>query len=214
MQGRPADGERKRVPRLVTRSARLVLLFEFAAGGFAQTSAVSAALEGYVLDPLAAHVPGATISVRNTETHLAREVSSNAEGAYRIAGLPAGTYEVEVRYPGFQPFRHAGVALPLGSTVHLDAILTLAGADTITVTAQPPALDAAQTSVATSVDTERIEELPREPQLSQLRVAGPGCDGIRPAIGAAGRGFRAGQWLHFRRAARAEQQRRHRWTGQ
>jgi hypothetical protein len=45
----------------------------------------------------------------------------------------------------------------------LDIVLQSAGVTTqVTVSAQPPAIDPAQTSVATAVDTERIEELPVE----------------------------------------------------
>jgi hypothetical protein len=53
--------------------------------------------------------------------------------------------------------------VPLGSTVHLDVVLQSALVSAqVTVTAQPPAIDPAQTSVSSAVDTERIEELPVE----------------------------------------------------
>src|SRR5262249_44402064 len=49
----------------------------------------------------------------------------------------------------------------LGFTVHLDIVLQAEGVTTqLTVTAQPPSIDATQTSISSSVDTERIEELP------------------------------------------------------
>src|SRR5262249_18274758 len=51
----------------------------------------------------------------------------------------------------------------LGTTAHLDVSLQSAGVSAqITVTAQPPAIDPTQTSVNSTVDTERIEELPVE----------------------------------------------------
>jgi hypothetical protein len=68
-----------------------------------------------------------------------------------------------VAQPGFGPYKHAGVILPLGSTVHLDIVLQSESVTTqVTVTAQPPAIDPAQTSVSSAVDKERIEELPVE----------------------------------------------------
>lgn len=108
-------------------------------------------------------IAGASIRARDVATHLSRELSSDAEGLYRFTQLPAGTYEVSVTQQGFAPYRHAGVALPLGSTIRLDIALQSADVTTqVTVTAQPSAIDPAQTSVTSAVDTERIEELPVE----------------------------------------------------
>src|SRR5207249_11454339 len=54
-----------------------------------------------------------------------------------------------------------GITLAIGQTARLDIELHPAGvAETLTVTAQPPPLDSARTSVATTIDSERIEELP------------------------------------------------------
>ena len=51
--------------------------------------------------------------------------------------------------------------LTLGQTVHLEVVLVPASSsEEITVTAQSPAMDPTQTSVVSSVDRERIEELP------------------------------------------------------
>src|SRR4029077_4304750 len=62
---------------------------------------------------------------------------------------------------GFAPYRHTGVVLSLGQTVHLDIALSPASlSEQITVSAQPSVIDATQTSVVSSVDQERIEELP------------------------------------------------------
>lgn len=129
----------------------------------AQTSAVSAALEGYVTDPTGGRIPGAAVVARDIATHQSRETSTNAEGLFRFAELPAGSYEVTVAQSGFATYHHAGVALPLGTTVRLDVAMQAASVNTqITVSAQPPALDPSQTSVTSAVDTERIEELPVE----------------------------------------------------
>lgn len=136
----------------------------FAVGtALAQTSAVSAALEGFVTDPTGGRIPGASVKLREIATHQSRELTTNEEGLFRAGELPPGTYEVTITQNGFATYSHAGVALPLGSTVRLDVALQSASVNTqVVVTAQPPALDAAQTSVTSAVDTERIEELPVE----------------------------------------------------
>ncbi len=129
----------------------------------AQTSLVSGALEGFVSDSSGGRIPGATITIRESASQRTRTVSTHAEGSFHFSELPPGTYEVAVSQPGFTPYRHTGVTVQLGSTMHLDVALQSGGVTTeITVTAQPPAWDPAQTSVSSTIDRERIEELPVE----------------------------------------------------
>jgi hypothetical protein len=124
---------------------------------------VGGALDGSVTDPTGLSIPGASVRVRDIATHQTREVSTNADGMFHIAELPVGTYEVLVSQSGFRAYRHAGVTIALGSTAHLDILLQTGAVSTqMTVTAQPSAIDPAQTSVSSTVDTERIEELPVE----------------------------------------------------
>ncbi len=49
--------------------------------------------------------------------------STNAEGSYHFTELPVGIYEVSASQPGFAPYRHTGITIALGSTVHLDILL-------------------------------------------------------------------------------------------
>jgi hypothetical protein len=129
----------------------------------AQVSLVSAALDGSISDSSGGRIPSARVWVRELTTHQVREVSTAADGTFHIAELPPGTYEVQASQRGFGRYRHAGVILALGSTVHLDIVLQSESVNTqVTVTAQPPAIDPSQTSVSSTVDKERIEELPVE----------------------------------------------------
>jgi hypothetical protein len=146
---------------VAARHRTLVLCVWLASNAWAQTSLVSGALDGSVSDSSGGRIPGVEVTVRDTATHLTREVSTNAEGTYHITELPVGIYEVSASSPGFAPYRHTGIAIALGSTVHLDVILPSAGVTTqVTVSAQPAAIDPSQTSVSSAVDKERIEELP------------------------------------------------------
>jgi hypothetical protein len=129
----------------------------------AQTSVVGGALEGSITDPSGGLVAGAPVRLREVGTHREREAATDAEGAFRVPELAPATYEVSVVVAGFTPYRHTGVTIPLGSTVHLEIQLQSASVQTqITVSGQPSPIDPAQTSVSASVDRERIEELPVE----------------------------------------------------
>src|SRR5439155_1564721 len=132
-----------------------------AAGAAAQASRVGATLEGIVSDTSGAVIPNSKVTLHNPLTNQSRTVTTDEQGFFRAAQLAVGTYEVRVEQTGFAPYRRAGVVASLGQTVHLDIVLAPASAaEQVTVNAQPPSLDPSQSSVVSTVDQERIEELP------------------------------------------------------
>jgi len=138
-----------------------LLILVCTSGAGAQASKVGATLEGDVTDSSSAVIPKATITLRNTSTNQSRSVTADDRGFFRADQLPVGRYEVRVEQPGFAPYRNTGLLLSLGQTVHLVMVLAPASASAeVTVSAQPSGIDTSQTSVVSSVDQERIEELP------------------------------------------------------
>ena len=116
---------------------------------------------GTVRDAAGAGIPGATIALRNLTTNQTRNATSEADGGYRASALAVGDYEVKAQASGFARYFNPKVTLALGRSTALD--ISLAAGDVnaqVTVTDTPPALDATQTAVSTSIDPERIEELP------------------------------------------------------
>lgn len=127
----------------------------------AQTSKTGGIIQGSVADATGAVVPGAAIVIRNISTNQTRNLATSDHGFFRSGELPPGTYDIEVSQPGFAPSREQGVEVTLGATLRLDIVLTPSPSSTqVTVKAQPSPLDASQTSMVSSVDQERIEELP------------------------------------------------------
>ena len=57
---------------------------------------------GTVEDVSGAVVPGATITLRQLNTHESRGARSNAHGQFTLSGLSAGRYHIEVVSPGFE----------------------------------------------------------------------------------------------------------------
>src|SRR6186713_2018392 len=79
---------------------------------FAQTT--GATLQGTVADAQGGVLPGANITITNSDTGWTREVVSDARGWYRVAALPPGPYEVRITMPGFVDYIHRGLVLTLG----------------------------------------------------------------------------------------------------
>src|SRR6266446_3048512 len=127
----------------------------------AQDSATTGTLMGVVRDATGAGIPGATIALRNLTTNQTRNLTSEADGSYRATALAVGDYEVKAQASGFAPYFNPKVTLALGRATALDISLSPGDVNAqVTVTESPPALDATQAAVTTSIDPERIEELP------------------------------------------------------
>ncbi|MEP6920836.1 MAG: TonB-dependent receptor [bacterium] len=127
----------------------------------AQDSAITGTLIGIVRDASAAGIPGATTTLRNLTTNQTRHVISEADGTYRASALAVGDYEIKSQARGFAPYFNPKVTVALGRTTTLDIPLSAGDVNAqVTVTDTPPALDATQTGVTTSIDPERIEEMP------------------------------------------------------
>ena len=132
-----------------------------AVSAYAQNSASTAAISGSIRDAAGQVIPGAVVRLRELTTNQTRQATSEADGSYRISVLPVGTYEVRAESAGFAPYVNPQVTVAVGSTTTLDITLNPAGVSTeVTVSDRPPALDTSQTASTTSIDPERIEELP------------------------------------------------------
>jgi len=163
------------------------LLF-WAADGVAQASRVGATVEGVVRDTSGAVIPTSKVTVYNPFTNQSRTVTADEQGFFRAEQLSVGTYEVRVEQTGFAPYRRSDVGASLGQTVHLAIVLAPASAsEQVTVNAQPSPLDPSQSSVVSSVDQERIEELPvRSRNYLDFVLLAPGVSSSSITSGASG----------------------------
>ena len=152
---------RKLARSVIVRLTLLCLVASAPLCSRAQDSATTATLAGTVHDAAGAIIPGAAITLRNITTNQTRNGAAGSDGSYRIAGLPVGDCEVRVEASGFAPYSNTKITLLLGRTVTLEVTLNPAGISVeVKVTEQPPALDTTSTASTTSIDPERIEELP------------------------------------------------------
>src|SRR4051794_6966814 len=119
-------------------------------GGAFAAQRQTAVLEGTVQDSSGAVMAGATVTIRDPDTNLTRTAQTDSFGTFRLSDLPIATYEMRVSSSGFTPYTHFGVTLAIGQTARMLIVLRPAGVvEEVSVTAQPPPLDARQTSVAT-----------------------------------------------------------------
>lgn len=97
-------------------------------------AATSSILKGLVTDPSGAAIPGATITVSGSGGFV-KVASSDVNGAFTVAGIPAGRYIVRVASTGFTLFEQPNFDIAAGKQISINAKLNIeASKQEITVT--------------------------------------------------------------------------------
>jgi len=118
-------------------------------------------VSGLIVDPSAASVPGATVTVVNEDTGLRRVTQSQSDGGYIVSSLQAGVYKITVRKPGFRTMIRFGVKLTESQPARADFKLVVGSLqETVTVEGSAPLLSSDDVSVSTLVNRDEIEHLP------------------------------------------------------
>ena len=159
-----------------------------AASAFAQSS-TTGSIEGTVIDPAGAVVPGATVNVTSPNLISPQSATTDESGHFRILNLPPGRYlvTVEAAGKGFAKFEQKEVEVNLSKTSSLDVSLTAAqvGA-TVNVTDTANAgVDVTQNTSGTNVSTEQFSNFPTQRTVQSLYSIAPTVarSGLRDASG-------------------------------
>jgi len=137
----------------------------------------SGSVEGVVTDPRNIPVPGADVRLRNVVTGAVRLADTDSRGFYSFPLAAAGSYQVEVRKPGFPTEVERGLAVGVGATLRVDITLRLARQQSqVTVRAEPPLVDAVSPAEGDEISPERVQTLPLDGrQFAQLALLAGGA---------------------------------------
>jgi hypothetical protein len=139
----------------------ILCLLVFSSSVFAQSASVSGDIRGTITDPAGAVLPKATITATAPQTGLHRTAVSDANGQFRLAGLPPEMYDLTAELPGFSIQSRKGLALAIGQTVVSDFRLQVSAVPVVVeVTDQPPIVEIDRGSQANSVSERYIADLP------------------------------------------------------
>jgi hypothetical protein len=145
------------------------------AGGVAAQE-FRATIRGQVVDSSQGALPGATVTVQNTETNEVVTATTNQEGTYTIPFLRPGLYTLSVEMPGFQKHSRTDMRLEVNQTATVNVTLNVAGvAEEVNVTSETPLLETSNAMRGDVIDNKRIAELPlqsRSPMALATLVAG------------------------------------------
>src|SRR5258708_6211569 len=126
--------------------------------GFAQTAGQ---VTGLVTDPSGSVVVGATVTITNSQTNVARTTTTNSAGNYTFPALQPGVYYVKAELLGFRSEIRERVELQVEQIARIDFRLQVgAVTETVEVSGGAPLLTTESATVGTVIDNDRIVGLP------------------------------------------------------
>jgi len=118
-------------------------------------------LNGTVLDPDGAVVPGAAIVLVNQDSGEERTTTSTSAGAYTLPYIPFGTYRLRASAPGFKTSEADNVILRVAQTLTVNITLEIGQvSDRVTVSDKPPLLESGTAEVGRYINQEEFKSWP------------------------------------------------------
>jgi hypothetical protein len=156
-------------------AATFLVAFFFAISAHAQQTL--GALNGTVVDPSGAAIPGAAITVQSAQTSLRRTATSQQNGFYQIFNLPVGTYHVTVTHDGFDTTDLPGIDIREASATTVNVTLKIGHVSTSVTVEANPLLNATDNTNGYSLDKQQIALTPLATgSFTQLAVLAPGVN--------------------------------------
>ena len=146
-----------------------------------QALAQEATIVGTVTDPTGAAVAGATITITNTETGIARTLPTAGDGQYVAPDLIIGRYNVRASAAGFKASEQKDLVLAVGDQRRLDFKLVVGNIqENVTVEANAVAVQTDSGEVSNVITGQQITELATNGRsIYELFALAPGASSIQ-----------------------------------
>lgn len=145
-----------------------------------------ASLTGQITDSSGASVPGAQVTITDTERGTKTVVTSNASGEYTVPQIPpADHYMITVSKPGFKETVQRNVILQVAQSAKIDLVVAVGDVtETVNVSATPPQLETQTSSLGQVITGQTVEALPLNGRSTfRLIALTPGVTFQRSAYG-------------------------------
>lgn len=136
-----------------------LLLAGTSVSAFGQT--FQGSITGSVTDPTGGVISGVVVSAVEQSKGFSRSATTLADGSYDIALLPPGGYRLSAEKEGFERSSRGAVDLTVNQHLKVDFQLKLgAQTTTVEVNAGVPVLDTQTSSVGTTLEQIKVEDIP------------------------------------------------------
>jgi hypothetical protein len=114
-----------------------------------------------------ASVPHAAVAIKNTDTNVIINVTTNGTGYYEVWNLNPGNYDASVAASGFEKTVHSGIVLPADGHPSIDLALKVGNSNqTVVVEEDSPLIDTQSVSIGQVLTSEEMSALPMDRPLS------------------------------------------------
>src|SRR5882762_2323650 len=121
----------------------------------------TASLNGVVVDPSGASVPGAKVSIRNTETGFNVTTTTGDTGLYVFPRLPVGSYTLTAEKAGFSTYVQEGINLTVNQAATQRVALQVGRvAENVVVSANVELVTTGTATVGQLIDQKQVVDLP------------------------------------------------------
>ena len=118
-------------------------------------------IAGSVSDPTGAVIPGATVTITNTDTGIKTTANTDSNGNFTASGLPFGHYVVSASAANFGKATTQELALTVGATVRVNLAMAVTAASvSVEVTGTTTTVDTSSSTAGTTLDSTQIANLP------------------------------------------------------
>jgi len=122
---------------------------------------ITGSIRGSITDDSGNFLPGATVVLTGSPLgDNSRTAVANAEGIFRFNGIPVGSYSIYVSLIGYQPFEMVQIIINPDETRVFDFVLPEGLTEKVTVQAERPVIDTANTSSKEVIDATYVNKLP------------------------------------------------------
>ncbi len=146
--------------KLCTRISTFLLLL-FGLGGATAFAQFSSGMEGIVHDTTGAVIARAKVTVTDTRLGVSKTVLTGDGGYFRIDGIAASTYNVEIQMAGFETWRQNGLALQIAEIRTITPALKVGAVSTnVEVSATAASIDLVTPTTGSIISNVTLEETP------------------------------------------------------
>jgi hypothetical protein len=163
----------------------IALLILAALVGVLPLAAQTSSLQGVVSDAQGAIIPGAVVTLTNTETSAMRKEISGDTGTYRILQVLPGPYKIEVQKPGFKT-NTTSLSLQVDVPATLNLTLEVGQVtETVNVTAEATQINTENATVGNPFTEVQVQQLPLQTRnVVALLSIQPGVSSTGQVLGA------------------------------
>src|ERR1035438_9922357 len=136
-----------------------MLIASLATGLFAQD--ISGTIGGAILDPTGATVPGAKVTITNTDRNqVLRTITTDASGTYSAPLIPVGQYSIKVEVKGFKTEARTAITLNVNDDLKFNVTLQVGSmTEMVTVEASALSVELGTVASANTIDGTQVREL-------------------------------------------------------